>query len=119
MTPLEINAAGRPVIAFRGGGALETVVESVTGVFFNEPNADSLVQAIESFETLEWNSAAIRAHALRFDQTVFAERLLEFLATVAPAVQLSNRGLRSRVPASQTASAPAAAGLSSLLPQSS
>jgi len=66
MTPLEINAAGRPVIAFRGGGALETVMESVTGVFFNEPNADSLVQAIENFETREWNSTAIRAHALRF-----------------------------------------------------
>lgn len=119
MTPLEINAAGRPVIAFRGGGATETVVEAVTGLFFDDPNSASLVQAIESFETLEWNSDAIRAHAFRFDQTVFAERLLEFLATVAPAVQLSNRGRQTRLAALQTGNASAGAGLSGLLPQSS
>ncbi|HEV2828123.1 MAG TPA: glycosyltransferase, partial [Pyrinomonadaceae bacterium] len=50
MTPLEVNAAGRPVIAFRGGGALETVVEGVTGVFFSEPTSSSLAQAIQDFE---------------------------------------------------------------------
>jgi glycosyltransferase involved in cell wall biosynthesis len=88
MTPLEVNAAGRPVIAFRGGGALETVVEGVTGVFFNEPSSPSLAQAIQDFELRSWNPARMRAHAARFDRTVFASRLLEFLRTVAPAVEL-------------------------------
>ena len=52
MTPLEINAAGRPVIAFRGGGATETVIENETGVFFDRQTPESLAAAIENFETM-------------------------------------------------------------------
>jgi glycosyltransferase involved in cell wall biosynthesis len=88
MTPLEVNAAGRPVIAFRAGGALETVVDGVTGVFFDEPNSTSLVQAIEEFELRSWDPTQLRAHAATFDRTVFAARLLEFLRAVAPGVEL-------------------------------
>ncbi len=88
MTPLEVNAAGRPVIAFRAGGALETVVEGVTGMFFDQPTADSLAETLKTFELQSWNSARIRAHASRFDQTIFGERLLEFLRAVAPSTQL-------------------------------
>jgi len=88
MTPLEVNAAGRPVIAFRGGGALETVVEGVTGVFFSEPTSSSLAQAIQDFELCTWDPARLREHAARFDRTVFAARLLEFLRAVAPGVEL-------------------------------
>jgi len=84
MTPLEVNAAGRPVIAYRGGGALETVVEGVTGVFFDEPTSHSLAAAIEEFEGRSWNRAALRRHAEQFDRTVFAARFLKFLSTVAP-----------------------------------
>ena len=54
MVPLEVNAAGRPVIAFRGGGAIETVVDGVTGVFFNKPTGASLEDAIEEFESRTW-----------------------------------------------------------------
>lgn len=88
MTPLEVNAAGRPVIAFRAGGALETVVEGVTGLFFDQPTAISLSQAIEDFEHHSWDSAKLRAHAHAFDRTIFRSRLLEFLRKVAPEVQL-------------------------------
>lgn len=85
MVPLEVNAAGRPVIAYHGGGAIETVVPGVTGVFFNEPNADSLIAAIEDFETRRWHQPVLRRHAESFDRKVFSFRVLEFLGKVAPA----------------------------------
>jgi glycosyltransferase involved in cell wall biosynthesis len=50
IVPVEAQAAGCPVIAFGEGGALETVVEGKTGVFFNEPTADSLCAAIEKLD---------------------------------------------------------------------
>ena len=84
MVPLEVNAAGRPVIAFRGGGAIETVVEGVTGVFFNKPTSSSLVEAIEDFEGRSWNQQMLRSHAERFDRSVFTFRVLQFLGSVAP-----------------------------------
>lgn len=54
MTPLEINAAGRPVIAFRAGGATETVIENKTGIFFDKQTPESVIEAIERFEGLTW-----------------------------------------------------------------
>ena len=85
MVPLEVNAAGRPVIAYRGGGAMETVIEGLTGVFFNKPTAASLIGAIEDFESRSWSQNALRRHAEKFDRSVFAFRVLQFLAAVAPA----------------------------------
>ena len=84
MVPLEVNAAGRPVIAFRGGGAIETVVEGITGVFFDKPEASSVSEAIEDFESRTWRQSALRQHAEKFDQKVFAFRVLQFLGSVAP-----------------------------------
>ena len=84
MAPLEANASGRPVIAFRGGGAVETVDEEVTGVFFDQPNSFSLAEAIEKFEGLRWDQYTLRRHAEKFDRTVFAFRVLQFLGSVAP-----------------------------------
>lgn len=85
MVPLEVNAAGRPVIAYRAGGAIETVVEGVTGVFFDQQNSLSLAEAIEEFEGLKWRQESLRHHAEKFDRTVFAFRVLQFLGSVAPA----------------------------------
>ncbi len=85
MVPLEVNAAGRPVIAYRGGGAMETVVEGITGVFFEKPESSALVAAIEEFESRIWNQSLLRQHAEKFDQKVFAYRVLQFLGSVAPA----------------------------------
>jgi len=84
MTPLEVNAAGRPIIAYRAGGATETVVEGVTGLFFDEQTVGSLAAAIEEFESQTWNRKVLRAHAESFDMTVFASRFLEFLSLIAP-----------------------------------
>ncbi|HVS21967.1 MAG TPA: glycosyltransferase [Pyrinomonadaceae bacterium] len=84
MAPLEANAAGRPVIAYRGGGAVETVEEGTTGVFFDQPSSRALAEAMEKFESLRWNQQELRRHAERFDRNVFAFRVLQFLGSVAP-----------------------------------
>jgi len=84
MAPLEANAAGRPVIAYRAGGAVETVVEGKTGVFFDQPDSRSLSTAIERFESMVWSQILLRRHAEKFDQNVFAFRVLQFLGSVAP-----------------------------------
>ena len=85
MAPLEANAAGRPVIAYRSGGAVETVEDEVTGVFFDHASSHSLSEAIEKFESLRFNQYTLRRHAEKFDRTVFSFRVLQFLGSVAPA----------------------------------
>ena len=85
MAPLEANAAGRPVIAYRGGGAVETIEDGKTGLFFDQPNSRSLSTAIEKFEAMVWSQILLRRHAEKFDRNVFAFRVLQFLGSVAPA----------------------------------
>ena len=84
MAPLEANAAGRPVIAYRGGGAVETVMDGKTGLFFDQPDSRSLSTAIERFESMAWSQILLRRHAEKFDSNVFAFRVLQFLGSVAP-----------------------------------
>jgi glycosyltransferase involved in cell wall biosynthesis len=79
LTPLEAMASGRPVVAFRAGGALETIREGVTGVFFDRPEARSLAGALELVDG-QFDPATIRAHAERFDVPVFKQRMYETLA---------------------------------------
>lgn len=98
MAPLEINAAGRPVIAFRGGGATETIVEGLTGIFFDEPTGGSLADALLEFERLSWNSATIRHHAEGFDISVFAMRFYEVLERVVPGFQAPETVVRPALP---------------------
>ncbi len=83
MTPLEINAAGRPVIAFRSGGAKETIIKGKTGMFFDEQTPECLIDAITSFEELKWNTGTLRDHALTFDRSVFEERMVSFVNMVS------------------------------------
>ena len=103
MVPLEVNAAGRPVIAFRGGGAVETVVDGVTGVFFNKPTSTSLEDAIEEFESRTWHQQTLRRHAEKFDRSVFAFRVLQFLGSVAPASCFSEMTAGARLLSSNVA----------------
>ena len=86
MAPLEINAAGRPVVAYGAGGATETVIEGLNGVLFREQTTDSLIDAMETLESESWDPAAIRRHAQHYDIHVFQDRLLNFLYRVSPAV---------------------------------
>jgi glycosyltransferase involved in cell wall biosynthesis len=82
MAPLEIAAAGRPTIAFRAGGAIETIVEGVTGMFFDHQDSDNLACAIERFEKQTWNSSVIQEHSRSFGTDVFQESFLAFLKNV-------------------------------------
>jgi glycosyltransferase involved in cell wall biosynthesis len=80
LAPLEVAAAGRPTIAYRAGGALETIVENVTGLFFNKQTPEDLAQAIEEFETHSWSPLALQSHASCFRREIFQERVRSFLA---------------------------------------
>jgi len=82
IVPLEAMASGKPVIAYRKGGALETVMEdgeNPTGVFFRDQTVDSLFEAIEKFRRTPFNPEKIREHTLRFDRPVFKSRIKGFL----------------------------------------
>ncbi len=71
IAPVEAMAAGKPVVAFRGGGATETVVEGLTGVFFDQPDTRSLAEALERLEAIGFHGPTIRENARRFDVEVF------------------------------------------------
>lgn len=79
ITPLEAMASGRPVIAYKSGGALDTVVPEVTGAFFNEQTVDSLARALQEFNPDAYDTTAIRAHAETFDASVFRARIREYV----------------------------------------
>jgi glycosyltransferase involved in cell wall biosynthesis len=72
-------AAGRPVIAYRRGGALETVKEGTTGLFFNEQKKDDLMRAILSFDTLKFNPEIIKQHAEQFSLEKFKIKIKDFI----------------------------------------
>lgn len=78
--PVEAQACGTPVIAYAKGGALETVIEGRTGVFFREQTELSIQQAVQAFEEqFIAEPAVIRAHAENFSSDVFRLRMREFV----------------------------------------
>jgi glycosyltransferase involved in cell wall biosynthesis len=82
MTPVEMMACGRPVIAYGKGGALETIVDGKTGVFAAEQTVDSFVDAIERFESRRFDSATVAEHAQSFSFARFEEQLHAAIAEV-------------------------------------
>ncbi len=79
ISPLQAMAAGRPVIAYAAGGALETIVPGETGAFFDEQTVPAIIDAVESFDTESVSPATIRKHAEQFDTRVFKQRMDEFV----------------------------------------
>jgi glycosyltransferase involved in cell wall biosynthesis len=75
LVPLEAAACGRPTIAYRGGGALETIVEGETGEFFDQAAPESLAAALARFDARRYDASALRAHAESFAPDRFIERL--------------------------------------------
>lgn len=75
ITPVEAQSCGRPVIAYGRGGALETVREGETGVFFEEQTVDSLCDAIRRLETMQFSGENIRRNAMRFSREEFDRNL--------------------------------------------
>jgi len=85
IVPVEAQAAGCPVIAFRGGGAVETVLENSTGIFFNEQKAASLAEALDRFEAAEAGGVfsdrtAFTDHVRQFSREAFREKISEIIA---------------------------------------
>jgi glycosyltransferase involved in cell wall biosynthesis len=79
ITPLEANACGRPVVAYRAGGVVENQFEGVTAVFFSDQTAESLAAAVEVACGKDFDSIAIRKHSERFSRDVFKK---EYMAVV-------------------------------------
>jgi len=76
--PIEAQASGCPVIAFREGGAVETIKENVTGFFFDEQTPESLIAAIDRFEYNEVQFSgrdAFKNHVQQFSKSAFIERM--------------------------------------------
>lgn len=80
ITPLEAMAAGRPVIAYAAGGALDTVVEGVTGRFFHQQSPAALAAAVAAARQDEYDPCAIRRHAEGFGRARFLARVREVIA---------------------------------------
>ena len=79
IAPVEAQAAGRPVIAYAGGGALDTVLEGATGVLFREQTVEALVQAVRTAEGMTFSLAACRLNAERFAADRFRTELMRFV----------------------------------------
>jgi glycosyltransferase involved in cell wall biosynthesis len=75
IVPLEAMACGRPVVAFRRGGVTETVVEGMSGIFFDDQSVESLTQAVERAARMPWERGAIRAHAETFGVARFLSEM--------------------------------------------
>ncbi|MBN1259528.1 MAG: glycosyltransferase [Anaerolineae bacterium] len=82
IAPVEAQAAGRPVIAYRAGGALDTIVEGVTGGFFEEATVDSLTAALRAFDVDAVDPLACRANAERFSVQRFVEEIETAVARI-------------------------------------
>jgi glycosyltransferase involved in cell wall biosynthesis len=80
IVPLEAMASGRPVIAYRAGGALETVSEGETGLFFDRQTPAALASAVERFRFSVFDKQRIREHALKFDKKVFKAMIERFVS---------------------------------------
>ncbi|MEK7375731.1 MAG: glycosyltransferase, partial [Candidatus Margulisiibacteriota bacterium] len=75
ITPLEAQSAGRPVITLGKGGALETVINGKTGVYFKEQTAESVILAVKKFQTMCFDKFVCRDNAKRFSREIFKEKM--------------------------------------------
>ena len=79
ITPLEAQASGKPVIAYGKGGALETILEDETGLFFYEQTPSAVVEAVLKSDAIAWDPYKIRSHAEKFDVAGFIEKIESLL----------------------------------------
>jgi glycosyltransferase involved in cell wall biosynthesis len=80
LVPVEAQACGRPVIAYAAGGALETVREGATGLFFRAQTPEAVIEAVRAAERTAFDAQAIRRHAERFSTQAFTTQLTAFIA---------------------------------------
>lgn len=80
IVPLEAMASGRPVVALRRGGALETVIDRITGVFFDEETPEALAEAVDRASRMKWLPNLCRGQAERFDIPVFRKNVASVIS---------------------------------------
>ncbi len=82
LVPLESMASGTPVIAYKSGGALETMIEGHTGEFFSEPTSKSLQEVMSTFEHSKYAKDILRNQALKFSRSIFETKIREAIASI-------------------------------------
>jgi glycosyltransferase involved in cell wall biosynthesis len=75
LTPIEAGVWGRPSVALRFGGFLDTIDEGVTGMYFDEPEPRAIADALDRFEAAAFDPDKIRRHVEQFTEDVFTEKL--------------------------------------------
>ena len=81
MLPVEAQACGTPVIAFNRGGARESVVDGLTGIFFEEQTSESIINAVERFDKMSFDYKIIRKHSEKFSTDSFKKSIREYVLT--------------------------------------
>jgi len=82
--PVEANAAGCPVIAYRNGGVLDSIIDGITGIFFDEQTPDSLIDAIDRFEKNLLNGqfadrCLFNQHVMLFSKDAFKNSMKQII----------------------------------------
>lgn len=90
ITALEAMAMGRPVIAYGAAGALETILDGVTGRFFAQPTAAALAAAVATSRCDNYEAQAIRSHAERFSQERFLQQVRDYIQMMQAAPSMYN-----------------------------
>lgn len=81
IVPVEVMASGRPVLAYGKGGALDTVIEGVSGMLFKEQTVEALIDCVERFENIESSflPSRIRAHSMSFSKEAFKVKITQLI----------------------------------------
>ena len=96
LTPLEAMAFGKPVVALRARGYLDSVVEGETGFFFDRAEPDSIAAAISAVDNTAFDPDRLRDHAAKFCQERFASHLHEIVESTVEGRRTASNGLRRR-----------------------
>ena len=79
LVPLEAQSCGKPVVAFRGGGALETVIDKKTGTFFYPQTTKALIKKLKEFKINDYRAEDCRENAERFDKEIFKKKFRQLV----------------------------------------
>lgn len=84
LTPCEAAIFGKPTVALKWGGHIDSVVPGVSGTFFARPTPDMIHHALRSSDRYAWDPLKIHMHARKFDRGSFMKRLRDFAAELVP-----------------------------------